>query len=123
MAKDFSGINTGRVYENIETATAEHKHQGTASPQEQAQRKAEMRTQGRKGCKLARINLAFSPDNHEFIKVMARATGRSMTEFTNLVIDAYRAEHPEMLEQARAFLDTVNSGAYSKLLEPESDSK
>ena len=121
MAKDFSGINTGRVYDNIEKATAKRQQQGTASPQEQAQRKAEGRTQGRKGCKAPRINLAFTTENHEFIKVMARATGRTMTEFTNLVITAYRNEHPEMMQQARSFLDTVNSGAFSALLEPEAE--
>lgn len=84
-----------------------------ASPQEQAERMAELRTQGRKGCKAVRINMAFTPDNHEFIKVLARASGRTMTEFTNLVIAAYRGEHPELMEQAAQFLETVNSGVFT----------
>lgn len=115
--KDFSGINTGRVYGAIEQATGTKGQQGKASPQEAAERAAALKTQGRKGCKAIRINMAFTPENHEFIKVMAKATGRTMTEFTNLVIAAYIREHPEMMEQARAFLDTVNSGAFSKLAE------
>ena len=114
--KDFSGVNTGRVYEAIEQATAQKGQQGAASPQEQAERAAELKTQGRKGCKAIRINMAFTPENHEFIKVMAKASGHSMTEFANMVIAAYRREHPEIMEQANAFLNTINSGAFSSLL-------
>ena len=114
--KDFAGVNTGRVYGAIETATAKKGQQGSASPQEQAERANELRTQGRKGCKAIRINMAFAPDNHEFIKVMAKASGHTMTEFTNMVIAAYRREHPEIMAQANAFLDTINSGAFSNLL-------
>lgn len=114
--KDFSNINTGKVYEQLDQATGGEGQQGTASPKEVAQRKAELKTQGRKGCKATRINMAFTPDNHEFIKVMAKASGHSMTEFTNLVIEAYRNEHPEIMQQANAFLETINSGAFSSLL-------
>lgn len=113
--KDFSGVNTGRVYEAIEKGTSKKGQQGTASPQERAERLKEMKTQGRKGCKASRINLAFSPDNYEFIKVLSKASGRNMTEFTNAIIAAYRNEHPELLEQARGFLDVINSGAFSHL--------
>ena len=115
--KDFAGMNTGRVYGAIEQATSEKGQQGKASPQEAAERAAELRTQGRKGCKAVRINMAFTPDNYEFIKVMAKASGRTMTEFTNLVIAAYQREHPEIMQQAQAFLDTINSGAFSSLLD------
>lgn len=117
--KDFTGINTGRVYEEIEQATARKGQQGTASPQEQLERAEKMRTMGRKGCKAVRINMAFTPSNYSFIRVMARATGRTMTEFTNVIIQAYRNEHPEFMEQAKHFLDYVNSGAFSELPELE----
>jgi enhancing lycopene biosynthesis protein 2 len=105
--KDFAGINTGRVYSSIEQATSEKGQQGTASPQEAAERAAELRTQGRKGCKAIRINMAFTPDNHEFIRVMAKITGKTMTEFANLVIERYRTEHPELYEQAKAIIDQL----------------
>ena len=111
--KDFAGMNTGRVYENIEQATSKKGQQGKASPQEQAERAAELKTQGRKGCKATRINMAFTPENHEFIKVMSKATGRTMTELTNDVISAYRNEHPEFMEKAAGFLDFINSGEFS----------
>lgn len=128
--KDFSGINTGsrtaqagaqtitvttkpegnawatgsRVFANIEQATSRKGQQGTASPQEAAERREKMQTQGRKGVKAERINMAFSPSNITFIRTMAKASGVSMTEFVNLVIAAYQREHPEFMEQAQAVL-------------------
>lgn len=115
--KDFAGINTGsRVYSSIEQATSNKGQQGTASPQEIRERQQALKTQGRKGAEAIRINMAFTPSNHQFIKVMSKASGKTMTEFTNLVIDAYQREHPEIMAQAQAFLDTVNSGAFSSLL-------
>ena len=105
--KDFAGMNTGRVYGAIEQVTSRKGQQGTASPQEAQERAAELRTQGRKGCKATRINMAFTPENHEFIKVMARLTGKTMTEFANLVVERYRNEHPELYEQAKAIIDQL----------------
>ncbi len=112
-AKDFTSVNTGRVYGNIEQATSRKGQQGKASPQEAAERAAELKTQGRKGCKAIRINMAFTPDNHEFIKVLSKASGRTMTEFTNDVITAYRKEHPEFMEQAKGFLNYINNQKWS----------
>ena len=105
--KDFAGINTGRVYNAIEQATSRKGQQGNASPQEAAERAANLQTQGRKGCKAIRINMAFTPDNHEFIKVMAKISGKTMTEFTNLVIERYRSEHPEIFDQAKAIIESL----------------
>ena len=105
--KDFTGINTGKVYGAIEQATSRKGQQGTASPQEAAERAANLKTQGRKGCKAIRINMAFTPDNHEFIKVMASVTGKTMTEFTNLAIQRYREEHPELYDKAKAIINEL----------------
>lgn len=110
--KEQGAGNTEKVYNAIETATAKRGQQGKASPQEQAERAEDLRTQGRKGCKAIRINMAFSPENHQFIKVMAKATGRTMTEYTNYIIKAYRTEHPEFMEQANSFLQLVNNEAW-----------
>lgn len=102
--KDFAGVNTGRVYKTIEQATSRKGQQGKASPQEAAERAEQLKTQGRKGCKATRINMAFSPSNHEFIKIMARISGMTMTEYCNLVVTKYREEHPEIYEQAKAII-------------------
>ena len=103
--KDFAGMNTGRVYGAIEQATSRKGQQGTASPQEAQERAAQLKTQGRKGCKAIRINMAFTPENHEFIKIMAKISGKTMTEFANLVVERYRNEHPDLYEQANAIID------------------
>ena len=114
--KDFAEIKTGRqVFTELERAAARPGQQGTASPQEAAERAEALRTQGRKGCKATRINCAFSPSNHEYIKIMARATGHTMTETVNAIIEKYRDEHPEHLAKAREFLDDINNGPFSKL--------
>ena len=105
--KDFAGMNTGRGYGAIEQATSRKGQQGTASPQEAAERAAQLKTQGRKGCKAIRINMAFTPENHEFIKVMATISGKTMTEFANLIVERYRNEHPEIYEQAKAIIDQL----------------
>ena len=113
--KDFGAVNTGRVYNALEQATSRKGQQGTASPQEAQERAEDLRTQGRKGCKAIRINMAFSPANHRFIKVMAKASGRTMTELTNDIVEAYRTEHPEFMEKANEYLQFIESGAFSAL--------
>ena len=84
-----------------------------ASEEEQAERAANLQTQGRKGCAAKRINMAFTPDNYKFVKVMASASGRTMTEFANLVIAAYQREHPEIMEQAKGFINVIDSGTFT----------
>ena len=97
--------------EQVQETTQEKKRtngqQGTATPEEVAERAAQLKTQGRKGCKAVRINMAFTPDNHQFIKVMSRITGQSMTEFANYVIEQYRKEHPEIFEQAKDIISKL----------------
>lgn len=105
--KDFGAINTGKVYATIEQATSNRGQQGTASPQEAAARKSALKTQGRKGCKAIRINMAFTPENHDFIKVMAKISGKTMTEFINLTIETYRKEHGEQYEAAKAIIEKL----------------
>lgn len=47
-------------------------------------------TQGKKGYKLKRINMAFSDVNHEYITKESRRRGISSTAFVNQIIDEYR---------------------------------
>lgn len=118
--KDFTEITaipTGKVNKLIAQATdtpAPSKgRQTTATPEEAAERAAELRTQGRKGCRAVRINMALTPQNHLWIKLLARATGRTQTEIVNAAIEAHRKEHPELLEQAQHTLDVI-SGLFGK---------
>lgn len=47
-------------------------------------------TQGKKGFKLKRINMAFSDINHAYVTQESRRRGISSTAFVNLIIDEYR---------------------------------
>ena len=110
--KDFSSIaqevtQGNAVFSTVEQSVSRKGQQGKASPQEATERASKLRTQGRKGCKALRINMAFSPDNHEFIRVLARISGKTMTEFTNFIIDAYRKEHSKDYDAARAIIDKL----------------
>lgn len=106
--KDFTQANTGRVYSTIEAATADPAQdvQGPRTPytaeKAQAMREAGT-TQGRKGCKAVRINMAFTPEVHEYIKTMARVRGESVTDFTNHVFKQSMEENAALYEQAKAF--------------------
>lgn len=51
-------------------------------------------TQGKKGRKLPRMNMAFSRVNYEYIRKMSGLTGISATEFVNKIIEAYKSSHP-----------------------------
>ena len=102
MAKDFSTINTSsRVYDAITEATRRTGQQDTAPAEEAEERKAGRKTQGRKGVKLPRINLAVSSLNYDYIKVCSRQAGITQIEFVNRIIDQYREAHAEEYETAK----------------------
>ena len=44
-------------------------------------------TQGRKGAKLPRINMAFTPQNLEYLRVMAGLRGQSVTRYVNALVE------------------------------------
>lgn len=54
--------------------------------QEEYTRSTTRGTQGRKGCKMPRINMAFDPDLHEWIQRSARQNGITMTNFVNSIL-------------------------------------
>lgn len=70
-------------------------HQGEAPTEEKEIRITEQRTQGRKGCKMPRINVAFTPENHQYLHDKARLNGKSMTVTLNEILNRYRADHRE----------------------------
>lgn len=62
-----------------------------------------LETSGRKGLKLSRINMAFSPDNYQYIQVMSKACGESLTQFVNRIIKLSRENNAEAYKQALNF--------------------
>ena len=116
--KDFSKVNTRSVYtvqEAIEEATAEpapaelHRRSRSTPPTEaeiQAARE-QGRTRGRKGVKMLRINMAFSPAVYDYIRTMARFSGMTITEFTEVVFQKSLEENAALYEQAKAFRESI----------------
>lgn len=105
--KDFSKIENSGIFRDIEQGAAQRGQQGTASPEEAAERASKMKTQGRKGCHLIRISTAYTPENHTFIKVMSKVTGQTMNEFVNQVVESYRQDHIDLYNQAVNFIESV----------------
>lgn len=117
--KDFSAVNTGRVYGKIAEATAEQEVQevqessGKRKPrkeytaQEKLELMQEMKTAGRKGVKLPRINLAFVPSVYAYIQIMSRVRGESMTEFVNLALQQHMEEHRDLYDKAVEFRNSL----------------
>ncbi len=103
-----TGTDTGAAYDTLERGKNTYKAQPAANEKEQERRKADGKTQGRKNCKLSRINMAFSESNYDYIKTMSHATGQSMTDFVNQVIISYREEHSETYEKAKEFLQELS---------------
>lgn len=111
MAKDFSNLNTEGIFETIQTATAEEpKPRGPRKEWDKESGEEylmNMETMGRKGLKLKRINMAFAPDVYQFIQVMARVRGETLTEFVNKSLRAYRDEHDEVYKKAIEFRNSL----------------
>lgn len=107
--KDFKNLNTSRVFSQLEKSTREHGKQTTATIQEQEERKKKRQTQGRKGCRLGRYNVAFSPENKDFIRVMSKIRGQTMTSFINDIIDEYRNEHEKIYKKAKDLTKEMES--------------
>ena len=106
MAKDFSNVNTNPVYDAIAEATQEpqkRRPRREYDEAEAAELAATMKTQGRKGVKMPRINLAFTPENHAYIETMSRIRGESLTTFVNRIIDADREANAEKFKMVLEF--------------------
>lgn len=90
MPKGFKTVaaNARSVYGTVigstqSTQKVQHE-QGTPDLPEEP---APVQTQGRKGAKLPRINMAFSPQNLEYLRVMAGLRGQSVTKYVNTLVE------------------------------------
>lgn len=113
MAKDFNNIKAGKVKNTIAAATQEtqevqeihetqdtRKKRRTYTNQEAAEFLKEMNTSGRKGLKLPRINIGFSPDVYDYVKTMANAAGMNYTDFVNKVLRDHMESHQDVYQRA-----------------------
>lgn len=100
MAKDFRKQAQGSIFDAVMP-------QGV-QPEDEAQELREaqetFQTQGHAGMKMMRLNMAFTPSNTEFIRVMSRLNGQSMTRYINSVMDGERERKAEVYQKAKDFL-------------------
>ena len=109
--KDFSKVNTGSVYDTIAEATADpapqpipKRKKDTPPTAEEIQLAREQgRTRGRKGVKALRINMAFTPEVHDYIRTMAQVRGQTVTQFTEAVFRKSMEDNAGIYEQVKAF--------------------
>lgn len=80
-------------------------HDGTSAEDKAALES--LRTGGRKGLKLSRINMAFTPENYDYIKTMSIVSGQNLTEFVNKIIKQHREEHGDLYQQAVKFRNSL----------------
>lgn len=99
--KDFSKMNTAPVYGEISKATNGSQRK-TYTEEEAATFMDELKTSGRKGVKLPRINMAFKPVLYDYIKTMSKMTGLTMTEFINQEMQKSYDENKDVYDQALA---------------------
>ncbi len=101
------------INETIETVTAtptpkeiERRSRDKEYTAEEIQLAREQgRTRGRKGVKALRINVAFTPANHEYLTIMSRVRGESLTDFLNYIISQSLVDHREIYEKAKVFIE------------------
>lgn len=101
MAKDFKKMAAGAkpVYNTIIGSVQDtqevHDKQYVQDTQELAG------TQGRKGAKLPRINMAFPKENLDFLRVMSSIRGQSITRYVNDLIEQDMERNVEIYEKAK----------------------
>lgn len=116
--KDFTKVNTGRVYDTIAEATAEPEQETQEKQQKRKERKTyseqetlefmhTLKTSGRKGVTLPRRNLAFAPDIYEYVYTMSRVRGETMSQFVNMVLKQHMDENRNIYEKAIEFKNSL----------------
>jgi hypothetical protein len=127
MAKDFTGVNTDRVYSTIQAATSDtlpelpeqiteeearallpkRKERKTYTEEESAELMRKFKTSGHKGVKLPRIMVAFEPDAFFYIKVMSRVTAMTQSEIVNIAMHEYMKNHADTFEKVLEFRESL----------------
>lgn len=80
--------------------------------EERIEETKEFEPQESEECKAVRINVALTPSNNDFLRVMARLKEQSITEFCNYIIERYKAEHSEIYEQVKMFVSALDEEGF-----------
>lgn len=118
---DFTTASMENVYAHIAEVTQEtpeeqkaqekpkkrYKDRKEYTPEEAAAFAESFKTSGRKGLRLPRINVAFTPENYEYIRTMSRVRGENYTAFINWLIKTHKDENMDMYKKAHDFIDNM----------------
>lgn len=67
------------------------------------------KTQGKKGMKTNRINMGFSPENYEYLRVMSGIRSMTITKFVNFIIEEDRKQNADLYIKARDLKNSIKS--------------
>jgi hypothetical protein len=97
MAKKFDGTSTESQYGAVigELNTPKESEYNAAS------------TQGKKGMKKDRMNMGFTPENYEFLRVMAGIHKMTITKYTNHIIEEERKRNADLYIKARDLMNSI----------------
>lgn len=104
MGKDFKKKAAGAqpVYSTIIGSAQDTQEDLLVQEEYDTHQEQEVRgTQGRKGAKLPRINMAFSQENLDYLRVMAGIRGQSVTRYVNVLVELDMKKNREVYETAR----------------------
>ena len=93
--KDFSTMNTAPVYETITAATTE-------APKEPDRRPGRKPTENTE-----RLSLAVKPELAEYVRTMARITGRTINDFIILALEQNRESNAALYTEAQKFIKSL----------------
>jgi len=99
--KNFKDDNPALAFISRETPDA----QNAQDAQEVA--RVGDQTQGRKGKKLPRINMAFTQENLDYLRIISRIEGVSMTDYVNRLLEADKGNKSAVLQKAKRILRGV----------------
>lgn len=118
--KDLSGaINRGADLffsaNDAEAQEAQQPYKAQEVPQEQLastvqdmqafiEAQETRRTQGRKGLKMQRMNMSFTPSNMDYLKIMAGVNGMTITRFMNYLIEQHAEANAARYQKAKEIM-------------------
>lgn len=103
--KDFSATFK-QLTQTVQEPQQVQEVQKTPTEQEIQKAQAEQQTQGKKGYKMQRINMAFTPDNIEYIRAISKLKGRTMTQYVNDLIAQEREKNTDLLQQIKSIIES-----------------
>jgi hypothetical protein len=95
---------------NFDTASTESQYGAVLGKLNTNEPKAEFSsaaTQGKKGKKLDRMNMGFSPENYEYLRTMAGIHKMTITAYVNYIIEQDRKNNTDLYIKARDLMNSL----------------